>query len=98
MQQMLSAADPASQRAKLIKLENQASAEGFWDRQDEAAAVSQEMSDINEVLRLTSKMQSQLDDVQTAIELIDLEVCLLAVNPVCFAHFTLANSNLELQY
>ena len=71
---MLSAADPASQRDKLVKLEKQASAEGFWDRQDEAAAVSQEMSEINELLRLTSTMQSQLEDVQTAIELIELEV------------------------
>ena len=74
---MMSATDPASQRRKLDKLEAQASAEGFWDQQDQAAAVNQEMSDINELLQLTAKMQSQLEDVQTAVELIDMEVSIL---------------------
>ncbi|KAL0041594.1 hypothetical protein WJX79_008705 [Trebouxia sp. C0005] len=73
VKQMMSATDPASQRRKLDKLEAQASAEGFWDQQDQAAAVNQEMSDINELLQLTAKMQSQLEDVQTAVELIDME-------------------------
>ena len=36
--------------------------------------MTQEMSDINETLRLTASMQSQLENVQTAVELIDLEV------------------------
>ena len=74
---MMSATDPVSQRSKLDKLEAQASAEGFWDQQDKAAAVNQEMSDINELLELTAKMQSQLEDVQTAVELIDMEVSIL---------------------
>ncbi len=74
---MMSATDPASQRGKLDKLEAQASAEGFWDQQDKAAAVNQEMSDINELLELTAKMQSQLEDVQIAVELIDMEVSVL---------------------
>ncbi len=73
----MSATDPASQRSKLDKLEAQASAEGFWDQQDKAAAVNQEMSDINELLELTAKMQSQLEDVQVAVELIDMEVSIL---------------------
>ncbi len=73
----MSATDPASQRSKLDKLEAQASAEGFWDQQDKAAAVNQEMSDINELLQLTAKMQSQLEDVQIAVELIDMEVSIL---------------------
>ncbi len=73
----MSATDPASQRSKLDKLEAQASAEGFWDQQDKAAAVNQEMSDINELLELTAKMQSQLEDVQIAVELIDMEVSIL---------------------
>ena len=74
---MMSATDPASQRSKLDKLEAQASAEGFWDQQDKAAAVNQEMSDINELLELTANMQSQLEDVQIAVELIDMEVSVL---------------------
>ena len=71
---MLSATNPASQRIKLAKLELQASAEGFWDQQDKAAAVNQEMSDINDILALTLRMQSQLEDVETAVELIEMEV------------------------
>ena len=71
---MLSATNPASQRIKLAKLELQASAEGFWDQQDKAAAVNQEMSDINDILALTVRMQSQLEDVETAVELIEMEV------------------------
>ena len=73
----MAATDPASRRSKLDKLEAQASAEGFWDQQDKAAAVNQEMSDINELLELTAKMQSQLEDVQIAVELIDMEVSIL---------------------
>ena len=74
VRQMLSATNPASQRDKLENLQLQASAEGFWDQQDKAAAVNQEMSDINEMLDLAAQMQSQLEDVQTAVELIDMEV------------------------
>ena len=83
---MLTATDPAGQRKRLVKLEGQASAEGFWDHQDEAAAVTQEMSDINETLRLTASMQSQLEDVKTAVELIDLEVTGTPSSLFCLLH------------
>ena len=71
---MRDATSPSQQRSRLDKLEKQASAEGFWDQQEQAASVNQEMSDINDALQLTSTMESQLDDVETAIELIEMEV------------------------
>ena len=98
----MAATDPASRRSKLDKLEAQASAEGFWDQQDKAAAVNQEMSDINELLELTAKMQSQLEDVQIAVELIDMEVSILisgidvlqsAVGLACVTTMTADNSD-----
>ena len=73
-QQMRDATNPGQQRSRLAQLEQEASREGFWDQQEEAAAVNQEMSEINDTLQLTSTMQSQLDDVATAVELIEMEV------------------------
>lgn len=74
VKQMMSATNPPGQRSRLQQLELKASAEGFWEQQDKAAAVNQEMSDINELLDVTARMHSQMEDVQTAIELIDMEV------------------------
>ena len=71
---MRDATNPSNQRSRLEKLEKQASAEGFWDQQEQAASVNQEMSEINDALKLTTTMQSQLDDVAIAIELIEMEV------------------------
>ena len=55
-------------------MEKQASAEGFWEKQDIAAGVNQEMSEISEALGLVTRLQAQLDDVATAVELIEMEV------------------------
>ena len=71
---MFEAADVSRQRTRLQKLEQQASLEGFWDQQEKAAAVNQEMSEINETLQLTSTLQAQIDNVATAVELIEMEV------------------------
>lgn len=73
---MFEAADLSRQRTRLQQLEQQASTEGFWDQQDKAAAVNQEMSEINETLQLTSTLQAQIDNVATAVELIEMEVSL----------------------
>ena len=60
------------QRTRLHQLVQQASTEGFWDQQEKAAAVNQEMSEINETLQLTSTLQAQIDNVATAVELIEM--------------------------
>lgn len=73
---MFEAADLLRQRTRLQQLEQQASAEGFWDQQDQAAAVNQEVSEINETLQLTYTLQAQIDNVATAVELIEMEVSL----------------------
>ena len=73
---MFEAADLSRQYTRLQQLEQQASTEGFWDQQDKAAAVNQEISEINETLRLTSTLQAQIDNIATAVELIEMEVSL----------------------
>lgn len=73
---MFEAADVSRQRTRLHQLVQQASTEGFWDQQEKAAAVNQEMSEINETLQLTSTLQAQIDNVATAVELIEMEVSL----------------------
>ena len=72
---MLTSTDPSTQRLRLHELEKQASTEGFWENQDKAASVNQEMAEITDLMQLTARLQAQLDDVATAVELIDLEVC-----------------------
>ena len=74
VKQMLVSTDPSRQRNRLHELEQQASVEGFWDDQDKAASVNQEMSEITETIGLSSRLQAQLEDVATAVELIDMEV------------------------
>lgn len=71
---MLTSTDPSTQRRRLHELEQQASTEGFWEQQDKAANVNQEMSEITESMQLTARLQAQLEDVATAVELIDMEV------------------------
>lgn len=71
---MLTSTDPSTQRRRLHELEQQASTEGFWEQQDNAASVNQEMSEITESIQLTARLQAQLEDVATAVELIDMEV------------------------
>ena len=71
---MLTSTDPSTQRLRLHELEKQASTEGFWENQDKAASVNQEMSEITDLMQLTARLQAQLEDVATAVELIDLEV------------------------
>ena len=73
---MFEATNPSLQRTRLHPLEQQASAEGFWDQQEKAAGVNQEMSEINDTLQLTSSLQDQIDNVATAVELIEMEVSL----------------------
>lgn len=71
---MLASTDPSSQQHRLKELETQASTEGFWEKQDQAASVNQEMSEITDSIQLTTRLQAQLDDVATAVELIEMEV------------------------
>lgn len=73
---MFQATDPTAQRTRLQTLEQQASTEGFWNEQEKAASVNQEMSEINETLQLTSALEAQIENVATAVELLEMEVCL----------------------
>lgn len=83
VQQLVASTDPTLQRQRLHELEQQASTEGFWENQDHAAGVNQEMSDITEALQLASRLQIQLEDVATAVELIDMEVHTSKEHPTC---------------
>lgn len=89
---MFAATDPTAQRTRLQKLEQQASTEGFWDQQEKAASVNQEMSEINETLQLTSTLQAQIDNVATAVELLEMEVCLQCASGLCLMHCLHNNS------
>ncbi|KAL3131818.1 hypothetical protein ABBQ38_007532 [Trebouxia sp. C0009 RCD-2024] len=71
--QMFQATDPTAQRTRLQTLEQQASTEGFWNEQEKAASVNQEMSEINETLQLTSALEAQIENVATAVELLEME-------------------------
>lgn len=55
-------------------LEQKASASDFWDSQDTAQATLQRMSDLKSSLDVLRGFKSLLSDVQTAIELAELEV------------------------
>lgn len=50
-----------------------------------AASVNQEMSEINETLQLTSTLQAQIDNVATAVELLEMEVCLQRAVASCLS-------------
>ena len=55
-------------------LERQASASEFWDSQETAQATLQQMSGLKESLDTARGFKALLSDVQTAIELAELEV------------------------
>lgn len=55
-------------------LEEQAGATDFWDSQASAQATLQQMSNLKSSIDSVKGLQSLLSDVQTAIELAELEV------------------------
>ena len=56
------------------QLEQQASASDFWECQETAQITLQQMSDLKSSLDSVRGLQSLLSDVQTAVELAELEV------------------------
>ena len=67
--------DLESLRAELLGLEMEAAAGDLWDRQAEAQALLQKISDVKERIREAQELQEMLSDIEAAVELADLAVC-----------------------
>ena len=61
-------------REQFQHLEEKASAADLWDSQEKAQSTLQEMSDLRGVIEEVEGFQALLVDVQTAMELAQLEV------------------------
>lgn len=67
----------ASLRDQYAALEQKASAGDFWEDQDRAQATLQQMSELRGTMQDVEGFQSLLGDVQTALELAEMEASLL---------------------
>ena len=63
-----------SLRDQYAALEQAASASSFWDDQESAQATLQQMSELRGIIQEVEGFQGLLGDVQTAIELAEMEV------------------------
>lgn len=66
--------DVGKLEVEFSSLEQKASAPEFWDNQETAQAVLQQMSDLKSSLDSARGLQALLSDAQTAVELAELEV------------------------
>ncbi len=73
--------DLPSLRDQYTGLEQAASASSFWDDQESAQATLQQMSELRGTIQEIEGFQGLLGDVQTAIELAEMEAWLVALPP-----------------